>query len=549
MEKQLSPEEVHFLLMHGNLSSPAVFKGMVQDWPASNWSPESLAQVLENRTLRFRTGPRNPASKDVLWETDCEYIDASLHQFCLWLDPDSPDPPEDNSTDSNPLQSYNPANTWAYLDYKYMAELFSDQPDILEAVRWADFGFPGRSGVESTIWVGSAGAHTPCHYDTYGCNLVLQVYGRKKWVLFPPEDSPSLYPTRLPYEESSVFSQVNVAHPNVEQHPRVVNSHPYVAVLEPGDVLFVPKHWWHYVESLTTSVAVNSWIEMTSDAEDRLQEAVVRLVLLSIKSGSDQSQWLNPTENVTSRASNLGFVQAALEEVRAKNGPGCIGASTCSFAGGCPFPQEDTKTTPPPHKKSKLKDSERDGESESSVSFSSRSSCFGPNLVPVLPCTDYFTDKVCREQSYDVGTSQERTLVTVKPDFTAAVKHTAAEHTAEKTAAGESTISEITAVKQTSAIEDSSHQTAPKRPTSTHFSVKPTSATQNPDEHMSCILDDTATASAEVTSKLESPESTDTSKDMDQGLEKLENAIVNCLVQPHVVQEVANLLKERLRLS
>ena len=43
---------------------------------------------------------------------------------------------------------------------------------------------------------------------------------RKKWILFPPSDSEYMYPTRIPYEESSVFSLVNIARPDLDKHPQ-----------------------------------------------------------------------------------------------------------------------------------------------------------------------------------------------------------------------------------------------------------------------------------------------------------------------------------------
>ena len=35
-------------------------------------------------------------------------------------------------------------------------------------------------------------------------------------------------------------------------------------MLEPGQVLYVPKHWWHYVECESTAISVNTWIELVS---------------------------------------------------------------------------------------------------------------------------------------------------------------------------------------------------------------------------------------------------------------------------------------------
>lgn len=45
-------------------------------------------------------------------------------------------------------------------------------------ISWKDFGYPEKTAKDSTLWIGTKGAHTPCHIDTYGCNLVAQLYGR-----------------------------------------------------------------------------------------------------------------------------------------------------------------------------------------------------------------------------------------------------------------------------------------------------------------------------------------------------------------------------------
>jgi len=69
---------------------------------------------------------------------------------------------------------------WLYCDYKHMME-FSDKPEIIESLNWLKFGVDeefGKNGLHSTIWIGSKGAHTDCHWDTYGYNLVAQIHGR-----------------------------------------------------------------------------------------------------------------------------------------------------------------------------------------------------------------------------------------------------------------------------------------------------------------------------------------------------------------------------------
>lgn len=49
---------------------------------------------------------------------------------------------------------------------------------MFKEIQWNAFGLDNLTYKDSTIWVGNNGAHTPCHIDTYGYNLVAQIYGR-----------------------------------------------------------------------------------------------------------------------------------------------------------------------------------------------------------------------------------------------------------------------------------------------------------------------------------------------------------------------------------
>ena len=259
---------------------PMVFKGKTDSWTfARTWSPTEICQILRHKQTTFKICPRHGTDafhkrfkeNEVIFETQCEYVEGSFLDFKEWLEDAavSTTSPEGNTTTdsdhvqeqqligqppkklvseqaakklkleqeeeeneagtlpkseiksppTNPFSNFSRSEYWAYADYKYMCELCSDMPELQCAIDWSVFGFQGRGGRDSTLWVGSEGACTPCHYDTYGCNLVAQLWGRKRWLLFAPDESGRLYPTRLPYEESSVFSSVNVCRPNLATFP------------------------------------------------------------------------------------------------------------------------------------------------------------------------------------------------------------------------------------------------------------------------------------------------------------------------------------------
>lgn len=248
--KEKSREELKHHLLY-SVQRPVIFRNCTDSWTvARRWSPVAVSRILGGRETTFKVCPRRGSDEyrqrfnqqETVFETQCEHVQATFLDFAEWLEnaankhdtlsrdhsvPDKKKLKLDNSspnqsphqTHINPLLHYSPSQYWVYADYKYMTQLCGDQPELMEAIDWGVMGFVGRGGADSTLWVGSEESYTPCHYDTYGCNLVAQLWGRKKWILFSPTDSPYLYPTRLPYEESSVFSEVNIECPNLDRHP------------------------------------------------------------------------------------------------------------------------------------------------------------------------------------------------------------------------------------------------------------------------------------------------------------------------------------------
>ena len=87
---------------------------------------------------------------------------------------------------------------------------------------------------------------------------VAQLYGRKQWTLHPPGSS-AMQPSRVPYEESSVFSEEpgklggGAAAEGGAGAAEGEGKGALRVVLNPGEVLLVPRHWWHRVETLSPS--------------------------------------------------------------------------------------------------------------------------------------------------------------------------------------------------------------------------------------------------------------------------------------------------------
>lgn len=91
----------------------------------------------------------------------------------------------------------------------------------------------------------------PTNISQVMANVLCQIRGSKRLLLFPPSDV-----KHLGFESGASSSSINVFDKLPSSIP--ANTHPHEALLNPGDVLFLPPLWLHTASPTSgMSVAVN----------------------------------------------------------------------------------------------------------------------------------------------------------------------------------------------------------------------------------------------------------------------------------------------------
>ena len=125
---------------------------------------------------------------------------------------------------------------------------------------------PGASGGEwihstdvllNKVFMGPAGNITRLHFDAHRAHgWLAQVKGRKLFLLYPPRDTPKLYPLE---GEATTQSPVDPLIPMAdhrERYPDFERAELFSCVLQEGETLLIPEGWWHYAVSLSPSITV-----------------------------------------------------------------------------------------------------------------------------------------------------------------------------------------------------------------------------------------------------------------------------------------------------
>jgi len=93
------------------------------------------------------------------------------------------------------------------------------------------------------IFLGGKGSSFPyLHYDALFMHTqITQVYGSKDFVMYPPDQTPSMYP----FPDNPKFSQVNFLDPDYKKFPLFKDAVPIEFTLQEGETLLFPSGWWH----------------------------------------------------------------------------------------------------------------------------------------------------------------------------------------------------------------------------------------------------------------------------------------------------------------
>ncbi|WIA16759.1 hypothetical protein OEZ85_013410 [Tetradesmus obliquus] len=223
----LTPEQ--FRAQYEAANRPVVLTDAMDDWPAlTKWSRQYLTAALAGRPVIVGNMP---------WRFSAymAYCDSGAAQ------------------DEMPLYLFDKAFAAASPqlagDYRVPA-VFSE--DLFEVL-----GEEGRPDYRWLI-VGPARSGSSFHVDPNAtCAWNACVSGRKKWIMFPPgTPPPGVYPSP---DGADVAAPISLFEwlLNFYEEARESKHHPLETISGPGELLYVPRGWWHMVLNLDEAAAAN----------------------------------------------------------------------------------------------------------------------------------------------------------------------------------------------------------------------------------------------------------------------------------------------------
>ncbi|HEY8206233.1 MAG TPA: cupin-like domain-containing protein [Myxococcaceae bacterium] len=206
---------------------PVVFTGSIKHWPAlSKWTfaffkerfgnlPVTAALDLPDREIPYSV-PQRLHNKDMTLGEFIHHLEGAPARPCY--------------VHQRPIDLF--PGLRDDLDYTVLTDDFARAPLV-------------------TLWFGSAGTFSGLHFDGDD-NLYTQIVGAKRVLLVDPSQARLLYP----YKWDFCKSQVDAELPDLKKFPAFEEATVYETDLKSGEVLFMPRVWWHQLRSLAPTISI-----------------------------------------------------------------------------------------------------------------------------------------------------------------------------------------------------------------------------------------------------------------------------------------------------
>ena len=221
----ISPRKFYDRFVKTN--TPVILQGMMDQWAAKEkWTFDFFRSLGSRSSVNVEEGNVFQGETEFRRQRFCDYLDQVLDET--------------------------PGQQVAYLS---VFRIFDSFPELHADV---DFSLIDQHKLKSSTvaWIGPADTVTGYHID-WGDNILAQLQGRKHIHLAPPTATPNMYVSEK-FEQGSTLSQVDFDNVDHDRFPNFSKVQHHEFVLNPGEMVFIPRGWWHHVRSLDKSISVSN---------------------------------------------------------------------------------------------------------------------------------------------------------------------------------------------------------------------------------------------------------------------------------------------------
>ncbi|XP_065183107.1 tRNA wybutosine-synthesizing protein 5-like [Sycon ciliatum] len=233
---------------------PAILRGIELGEAVRTWTPEYLSTTVGSRPVKVHVCP---SDKMDFVKKNFAYKNLGFDELVQ------------RASATGPLtEFFYSENEKYYLRAlgddarKDCADFAVQFPEIANDLQLPCY-FDDSQFFSSVLRLGSPGIQLWTHYDVMD-NVLVQVKGSKRVVLFAPSDALHLY---LSSDKSPILDPLE---PDLKAYPDYAHAQRWVCTLREGEVLFMPALWSHNVLALDFGVAVNVfWRHLDADMYEK----------------------------------------------------------------------------------------------------------------------------------------------------------------------------------------------------------------------------------------------------------------------------------------